>query len=719
MNSSETNQEHNSEKLAVNLDGLRLVQMHQDYLSDFKDLRDFKAFEHQIDSERLIRSDGSLFLFNHSPTGSGKTISWLKPALDDKMKIIAVYPTNALVIDQKRQVDRAIERFGYNPRDFHVQAITSDLLVEEKKMYPDEIGLKKGQLLNRIIRKGRGRGLILLTNPDILTLALKDAYYERNIREAIRSVDMIVVDEFHLASVKQSDMLLFMMHEMSTDKRSHLKKFVFLSATPNRQIVDRAKKVGLNVVVLEDKSTPLSCSEGHPVLPQLKLEVRSGAIYGTYELIKKELDYFVAFCKRPLADGKRAKTVFILDGVYEVDEIFNVLTDALNDQEYKVERVDGLHPATPEKLKSFDVLVSNSSVEVGIDFNVDRLVFSGYSKSKVLQRIGRLRNKTEDEVCEAVCFVPNILYDHLKGLTAEAASLKITRKELAEHLDKVMESGLDLSSYSKNYSPMEAYLYLKARIKGDVWQDDLGEEHHEKGMPESIQGEEWIRTLTILEKHFLDREIDGQMYEWLDDESKHLREGLQTYRGSRFQALMFDTTDDGQLKLYDLMYLLRRGKVEFMSPQRFALRLRETYKGDYDAEMKPRYESMKRFAAGLCWYYGTLGDETRKVIFKGEGAHFKKIMFTSTDHARKPRMIDGFKVETEPNIPTLSYLNDTLTEYKIFARLIDQSGSYLKAKFNLGDFFYLYPYSGMRSVAFGHDALYIDCLIRDEHERRR
>jgi len=71
---------------------------------------------------------------------------------------------------------------------------------------------RKGQLLNRIIRKGRGRGLILLTNPDILMLALKDAYYEHNIREAVRSVDMIVVDEFHLASVKQSDMLLFMMH---------------------------------------------------------------------------------------------------------------------------------------------------------------------------------------------------------------------------------------------------------------------------------------------------------------------------------------------------------------------------------------------------------------------------------------------------------------------------------------------------------------------------
>ena len=116
----------------------------------------------------------------------------------------------------------------------------------------------------------------------------------------------------------------------------------------------------------------------------------------------------------------------------------------------QVERVDGLHPATSEKLKSFDVLVSNSSVEVGIDFNVDRLVFSGYSKSKLMQRIGRLRNKPDNETCEAVCFVPNVLYDHLKGLFAKAGSLKLTRKELAEQLDKLMESGLDLSSYSQN-----------------------------------------------------------------------------------------------------------------------------------------------------------------------------------------------------------------------------------------------------------------------------
>jgi len=718
MNSSETNPTDNLDRFVMDLDGLRLMQMEQNYLKDFENLRDFKAFEHQIESEHLIKADGSLFLFNHSPTGSGKTISWLKAALDNKMKVIAVYPTNALVIDQKKQVDNAIKRFGYDPRDFHVQAITSDLLVKEKELYPDEIGLRKGQLLNRIIRKGRGRGLILLTNPDILTLALKDAYYEHNIREAIRSVDMIVVDEFHLASVKQSDMLLFMMHEISTDKRSHLNKFVFLSATPNQQIVERAKKVGLNAIVFDDKSTPLSCSEGRPVLPKLKLEIRSGAIYRTYELIKEDLNYFVNLCSRPITKDRSAKTVFILDGIFEVEEIFQVLSDALSGQKMKIERVDGLHPATPERLKDFDVLISNSSVEVGIDFNVDRLVFSGYSKSKLLQRIGRLRNKPEDEICEAICFVPNVLYDHLKELSVKAGNLTLTRKELVEQSEKVMESGLDLTSYSRRYSPMEAYLYLKARIKGNTGCDDSRDEYPEKGMPKSIRRGEWIRTLKLIEMHFLEQQLDGRTCEDLRNESPQMKDGLLSYRGSRFQALMFDITDN-QLKLYDLMYLLRRGKVEFMPAQRFALRLRETCGENYDIDMKPRYESMKKFAAGFCWYHGTLGDETRKVLFKGEGAHYKKIMLNAADHARKPRVVDGFKVETEPTIPSLSYLNDTLTEYKIFARLIDQSGSYLKAKFNLGDFFYLYPYSGMRSVAFGHDALYIDCLIRDEHERRR
>lgn len=696
-----------NEPFFIDLDGLRLKQVDEKYLGTRK------PFKHQVESERLINGNESFFLFNHSSTGSGKTISWLKPALDRKMKVIAVYPTNALVIDQEEQVKKTIKDFNYNPEDYHVQAITSDLLVEEKKLYLDETGLNKGQLLNRVIRKGRGRGLILLTNPDILTLVLKDAYYDHNIRESVRSVDMIVVDEFHLASVKQSDMLLFMMHEINDDKRCKLSKFAFLSATPNREIVDRAKMVGLNVIVLEDESKPLSLyPSGHPVLPKLRLEIRKGSVYRTYELIKDDLNYFVELCKKPGQNKLKAKTVFILDGIYEVEEIFNALSESLTEN-FRIERVDGLHRATQEKLKNFDVLVSNSSVEVGIDFNVDRLVFSGYSKSQLLQRIGRLRNKPSEEICQAVCFVPEVVYDHLKG-----QSKVMTREKLVQHIEMVMASKLDLSAYSKIYSPFEAYLYSTSRIKGNMWIDSMGEEHHTKGMPKEIQVREFERTLTLIRKHFLDREIDGPMLDNLIEESKKLKDGLLSYRGNRLQALIFDKNETTP-KLYDLMYLLRRGDVEFMSSREFALRLREEFGSNYELNIKPRYESLKRFAAGFCWYSGTIGDGARAVKIYGDYPNQNMLMIGAVEHARKPRKVNGFKVETNPDIPSLSSLNQTLTDYEIFARLIDHDSYYLKAKFNLGDLFYLYSYKGGKSIAFGHEALYIDCILREEYERRR
>jgi hypothetical protein len=89
-----------------------------------------------------------------------------------------------------------------------------------------------------------------------------------------------------------------------------------------------------------------------------------------------------------------------------------------------------------------------------------------------------------------------------------------------------MAPRLDLSAYSRMYSPFEAYLYLKARIQGDTWRDFLGEKHHTKGMPEEIQHDELIRTLTLLERHFLDYEIDGPRFDHLKNESTKLKDGL-------------------------------------------------------------------------------------------------------------------------------------------------------------------------------------------------
>ena len=229
--------------------------------------------------------------------------------------------------------------------------------------------------------------------------------------------------------------------------------------------------------------------------------------------------------------------------------------------------------------------------------------------------MGRLRNKPQDETCEAICFVPEVVVDHLKNLNGKT----ITRQELKTQLETILATELDLSSYSKIYSPLEAFLYLSSRIDGRIWYKN-GVEHHDKGMPEAIIVKEYLRTLHLITKHFLDEEIDGRKFEDIKNEAHKLKEGLLSYRGNHLQALIFDNTDR-ELKLYDLMYLLRRGIVEFMSPQKFTNHLRNEFGLKYDAEIKPIYESKKRFAAGYCWYSGISGEKARKVLFKGDSVN--------------------------------------------------------------------------------------------------
>jgi CRISPR-associated endonuclease/helicase Cas3 len=85
----------------VFLDGISLRMLEVDYLG-------FQPYEHQYQSEELIKGENGFFCFNCSPTGSGKTLSWLKPALDTGMNVIAMYPTNALISDQVDNANHVI-----------------------------------------------------------------------------------------------------------------------------------------------------------------------------------------------------------------------------------------------------------------------------------------------------------------------------------------------------------------------------------------------------------------------------------------------------------------------------------------------------------------------------------------------------------------------------------------------------------------------------------
>ncbi|NIA09267.1 MAG: type I-D CRISPR-associated helicase Cas3', partial [Nitrospiraceae bacterium] len=403
----------------------------------------------------------------------------------------------------------------------------------------------------------------------------------------------------------------------------------------------------------------------------------------------EHLENTIRFCEQ-------GRTVIMLDGMHEVDVLYNELVDNVSGG--RVERIDGFHRDNlGEKLKRFDILVSNSSVEVGIDFDVDQIIFTGYNKSSLIQRLGRLRNR--DDECKAICYTSGRVSKHLNGTNQE-----MNRDQFKLELDKIFADASDPTSFTWRYSPIEAYDYA-AKVASRLPSDER---------------KEYARsTMERINKHFyypfgmkLGKEDLERMKRWT---RKNVIEELRSYRGSDIQLMVYDNIE-GVVKLYTMFYLIRWGNVEFMDKARFLKMIPE--------EQRVFVAKYERFVSGFCVYRGK-NDEPRSIYLKADSPALFAVVNTP-EPARVPEVLNGFTVHASkgPKEHSISQLNETLSEKEMLCMIVDGNPYEKKTLYNLGDFFFLYPLyaSGKEySMAFGNDALYMDCFLKDrrDHERER
>lgn len=527
------------------LDGVALRQHEEPHLFDYE------PYAHQLALRELVRRDEEFVAVNDSPTGGGKTSSWLAPTLSEQIDTIAIYPTNALVVDQTEQVNEASDAVDH---EVSVLTVTSEKLADKRS----EFGVQSnGEAIHRWYRaeKRKGNQVILLTNPDIFVMMCRDLY--RNASRAYKRFPFIVVDEFHRAGQKEQNTLRYLLNELyERPQRQHeLDKIVFLSATPDEQQERRFEHAMIapyHRLTETDTTERTSFFESSPdgwraVMPPVELDVRTAPTFGTADrLLDDDLDDLISFCRdQSDSDADRDRVAIILDGIHEVQRVFEQLDDELDRQ---VERIDGFHSENKaEKLRSFDVLVSNSAVEVGIDFNIDRLLFAGHNHASFLQRLGRLRTKTN--TCRARCYVPRQIAHDLSAHEDE----QLTRSELDVVLDETYPEPRRPTSFGWRYSAPEELQHIDNRLRdaSSEQQDDI-----------VIAGQ------TRIQRHFL----DGTNVRLDSDDIQRAKESidwrvldkLQWYRGDSVQALVYDQTED-TVRTYDLFYLLRYGDVEFVT----------------------------------------------------------------------------------------------------------------------------------------------------------
>ena len=668
---------------------------------------DVDPFAHQQELRRLMRDIDRFVAVNDSPTGGGKTSSWLGPVLEAQRDAIAVYPTNALVADQYDAIQRKAENAV--DHDVSVLKATADSLAAVSDRFDSS---SHGSILDDWLREeGRYNDQrILLTNPDIFVMMRRDLY-RREIRE-YKNFEVAVVDEFHRAGRKQQNTLCFLLDEMQTedDQIVALNQVAFLSATPGERqerVFEGAIETPYYRVTDHDERQRKSFTDPpgddwHGVMPPVELDIRTAPTFGTADALRNAPEETLSFCRG-------GRTVVMLDGIHEVGRIHAWLSDEIDGQ---IERIDGFYEANKaEKLERFDVLVSNSAVEVGIDFDVDRILFAGHDRDSFFQRLGRLRS--EEDWQTARCYVPKSVFENV----ADYAGETLTRSELDAIVEDAYPSPRQPETFDARYSAAEAFQHLDHRLRN---------------APLDAEGTIKRETLDRIKRHFdvgsetafslRDMEAFTEALDW------RVLTALQWYRGDSVQALVYDRPNE-RVTTYDLFYLLRYGDVEFVDRTTFERIVPST-----QAEQIDRYE---RYVDGFCTYDGTIEPNEdgygRDVYFTG--GVLNAWLDGTSDTGRKPQIQSGLKIGVDPNgtgsrVPSVTRVNERLRERSertddeesgLLCYPVNGVPSRVKRQYDLGSFFFLYPVrvqsQDQHSLAIGTDALYLHCHVLEQENR--
>ncbi|MEM3486490.1 MAG: type I-D CRISPR-associated helicase Cas3', partial [Candidatus Methanomethyliaceae archaeon] len=332
----------------------------------------------------------------HTPTGSGKTFAALLRYLERAKAEpgpffgLMVYPTNALLEDQARQLKLAVETGGWRASMLPEEESQTDfgLLVTSGEMLGPSGG-KGRQLetaLDLLLRRYQ-RGL-WLTNPDTL-FYLFQLYY-RHAGESLKYLSAFrywVLDEFHLYEGGLLAEVVFLLDRVAGRAVQDL---VVMTATPSAaaDLVRRwwpdMQEVGLRSVNPANSARIIRHSMDltvHPANGRFSLR-NEAALRRLLTIIEAT---FEDTSLETLGGEATARTLVIVDSVAVANYLYRALCDRYGSSE--VGAIHGFVPAGHRIMRP--LTIGTRAVEVGVDFDTASLVMEGHDVPTALQRLGR------------------------------------------------------------------------------------------------------------------------------------------------------------------------------------------------------------------------------------------------------------------------------------------------------------------------------------------
>jgi CRISPR-associated endonuclease/helicase Cas3 len=661
---------------------------------------------HQVETYRALTESDAEVIFNTAMTGDGKSLAAFLPVLVNPQKhVFAMYPTNELLRDQRKQLYKYMEYFGRSEREIPFD----DLWGAKLERLQEQIAARRRDV---VLKERFENKSIILTNPDIFNLIMNYSYGQKTFifteQELPYSLginfDYFLFDEFHIFKIPQfvavMSAILYLQAQFPGTNR-----FIFSSATPVDLLEGMLKGSGISPKVVQGQYTDVDQKGYRLVLHPAELHFHKLNERANAETwVREHVSEIVNFWK--VSDGK-AKGAIIVNSVATARRLANWLDAELRPYNISVGENTGLSDDARRKDSlNKDIVVGTSTIDVGVDFNINFLVFESLNGGTFLQRLGRLGRVKQHEPTFPQYKAHALLSGKTPWIYARLEQRFQDGEEVerSQHLrDVIVESfpqENDFHPYVKRWGTLHPAHMIEILLRRKNSYGQLAET-----LKESFE-----RTF---EANFQKAHSHYWSIRSREEKGKKLLDEVLTFRGSSsFQVACLDVTvSPPALITYNLLSLIQSADFDVIDAEIYHQAIEQTLPAEQRAEA---LDALKYTLGALSGNPLTVQinkfHEEREGLVLGINKELGKPEFRE-----QVKVLKGFYI-VEPHILVKSRINRVLeNQYLVCYTMPQKTFDAVGYQLRLPPLFALYKiqdkFDKPYMVAFGKEALLLEAIM--------
>ena len=480
------------------------------------------------------------------------------------------------------------------------------------------------------------------------------------------------------------------------------KKFLFLSATPDELLKEFLEYSGISYQIIDPVREQKYCFSSPPddkwrqISQPMTLHFPSNLepnLRSSYDWLRENGESVVL---QFFQDNPGSKGAIILNSIAAVKKLVPFFKDIFEPLGFRVRENTGLTGET-EKAQSVveaDLLLGTSTIDVGVDFKINFLVFEGADAGNFIQRFGRIGRHEGFTNYQAYALVPKFIVQRLFDL--EKSPLKN-----GEEYDKVTFTEAIRNSYPF-VNEFRKYPQRWGAIQSACVYSELLRLKQQYPEAASNFGNKIQQSLgASVKKKF------GQIKHCIEEGKGKVIDEARSFRGSsQLNCAIYDSTNPDEperdrFKTYNLPGILSNFTFQWMEKSDFLRRLKESGL------------SINRYEKALCYLRLTGYREVRedwRFVFPED--------INDIAISGQVQVLEGLEV-FQPHGSGINSINKVLSVRKLVCFVSDRDRAYLRAKLGLPIHFQAYSLADKYStygktpytIAFGKSALMLETLL--------